>query len=188
VLGRATHVPMRGWARQGRRRMLPKKCWARRLRRLAPIRSVDRSGPLAGPDQLHTLYTPENGEQTAGRSTERQPNSRTSRSAAVGLRLRRRRTAAPRCAGIRHAPMHFRPGMPSQHLAPPGAAWSSIPRASPCRRFHPVAGARAPYRNRKDMARKKCDDFAPSSFLWRSGPDRGRLTPVCESAYSLQRG
>jgi hypothetical protein len=64
-------------------RMPPKKYWARRLRRLAPIRSVDRSGPVAGPDHLHTLHTPDNGEQTAGRSTEWQPNYGTTRSATV---------------------------------------------------------------------------------------------------------
>jgi len=74
---------MRERARQGRLRTPPKKYWARRLRRLAPIRSVDRSGPVAGPDHLHTLYTPDNGEQTAGRSTEWQPNYGTTRPATV---------------------------------------------------------------------------------------------------------
>lgn len=92
-----------------------------------PIRSVDRAGPVAGPDHHHTLDTPENGEQTAGRSTERQPSFRTSRSAAVGLRFRRRRTAAPRCADIRRAPTPFRPGVPSLHVPPPGGVRSAFP-------------------------------------------------------------
>ncbi len=112
----------------------------------------------------NSRYTPEDGAQTAGRSTEGQPSYCVllTHSVAVASLLRHRGTATPRIAGVGRAPTPCHPGTPSLHVSPPGTERDDLSRPLPCRRWHPVVGAKAIYRRRDGMARKKCDHYPPA--------------------------